>query len=70
MENKKIYYYRIFDDNEELDFLKSSLEYEKIRDLIKEFESKHSDYYNKEFVEFMKNQDPEAEIIDVTNIYY
>jgi hypothetical protein len=68
--DKKIYYYRLFDDNEELDFLKSSLGYEKIRELLTEYESKHNEYFNKEFVEFMKKQDPEAEIIEVTNIYY
>ena len=70
MEKKKIFYYRLFDDNEELDFLKSSLEYEKIRELLTEYESTHNEYYNKEFVEFMKKQDPEAEIIEVTNLYY
>jgi len=70
MEKKKIFYYRLFDDNEELDFLKSSLEYEKIRELLSEFESKNNDYFNKDFVEFMKKTDPEAEIIEVTNLYY
>jgi hypothetical protein len=70
MESKKIYYYRIFDDNEELDFLKTTLEYEKIRDLMKEFEKKNSEYLNKDFVNFLRSQDPDADIIEVTNIYY
>ena len=65
-----MYYYRIFDDNEELDFLKSTLEYEKIRDLMKEFEKNNSEYFNRNFVDFLRVQDPDADIIEVTNIYY
>jgi hypothetical protein len=70
MENSKIFYYRIFDDNEELDFLKTTLEYEKISELIKEYIKSHNEYFNKEFVEFLRKKDPGAEIIEVTNIYY
>jgi len=70
MENNKIFYYRIFDDNEELEFLRTALEYEQISELIKEYIKTHSEYFNKEFVEFLRKKDPGAEIIEVTNIYY
>jgi hypothetical protein len=63
-------YYRIFDDKEELNFFKSSFGYEKIAKLIDEFEKSHSSYYNNDFIEFLKKKDKEAEIIEVTNIYY
>jgi hypothetical protein len=65
-----MYYYRIFDDKEELNFFKSSLNYEKVAALIDEFEKSHSSYYNNDFIEFLKEKDKEAEIIEVTNIYY
>jgi len=70
MENKKHYYYRIYDDHEELDFIKSSFEYKKIRELLVEFEKNHNEYYNPEFFDYLKERDPEAEIIEVTNIFY
>ncbi len=65
-----MYYYRIFDDKEELNFFKSSLEYAAIADLLKEYEKNHSEYVNKEFIKFLKEKDKNAEIIEVTNIYY
>ena len=61
---------KIFDDKEELNFFKSSLEYNKIAELMKKFEASHSEYYNRDFLVFLKTHDTEAEIIDVTNIYY
>lgn len=65
-----MFYYRIFDDKEDLNFFKSSLEYEKIAALMSEFEKTKDEYRNSEFIHFLKERDKEAEIIDVTNIYY
>jgi hypothetical protein len=65
-----MFYYRIFDDKEELNFFKSSLGYEKIRDLMNDYEKSHQEYINKDFISYLKTLDPEAEIIEVTNIYY
>jgi hypothetical protein len=70
MENKKYFYYRIYDDHEELDFIKSTIDYNKIRELLVKFEEIHKEYYNPEFLDFLKESDPEAEIIEVTNIFY
>jgi len=65
-----MFYYRIFDDKEELNFFKSSLGYEKIRELMNEYEKTHQEYINKDFISYLKEQGAEAEIIEVTNIYY
>lgn len=65
-----MFYYRIFDDKEELNFFKSSMSYEKIRELMSEYEKSHQEYVNKDFISYLKEQDAEAEIIEVTNIYY
>ncbi|MCX6163918.1 MAG: hypothetical protein NTU73_03490 [Ignavibacteriae bacterium] len=65
-----MFYYRIFDDKEELNFFKSSLSYEKIRELMAEYEKSNQEYVNKDFISYLKEQDKETEIIEVTNIYY
>jgi len=65
-----MFYYRIFDDKEELNFFKSSLGYEKIRELMNDYEKTHQEYINKDFISYLKEKDAEAEIIEVTNIYY
>lgn len=65
-----MFYYRIFDDKEELNFFKSSLSYSRIRELMAEYEKSHQEYINKDFISYLKEHDPEAEIIEVTNIYY
>lgn len=65
-----MYYYRIYDDKEQLNFLKSTLEQKEIRELLKEYEKEHQEYYNTEFVELLKHVDPKAELIDVINITY
>ncbi len=70
MEKKNLFYYRIYDDKEELNFFKSSLEQENISTLLKEYESDHQKYMNPDFVEFLREHDPEAELIEVNNITY
>ena len=65
-----MFYYRIFDDQDELNFFKSSFSYEKIAELLKEFEKSHQEYFNKDFIEFLLSKDKDAELIEVTNIYY
>ncbi|MBN1633812.1 MAG: hypothetical protein JW917_06580 [Ignavibacteria bacterium] len=63
-------YYRIFDDKDELNFFKSSLPYEKVMEYMRQYEKEHQVYLNKEFVEYLNKFDKEAELIEVTNIYY
>jgi len=67
---KPLYYYRIYDDNEQVNFLKSSLEAKKIRRLLQNFEKTHQVYYNEEFVRFLKSHDPQVGMIEVTTITY
>ncbi|MBD3411343.1 MAG: hypothetical protein GF419_14200 [Ignavibacteriales bacterium] len=67
---EKFYYYRIFDDQQEKNYFKSSLEEEEIRDLLKQFEKDNHTYLNAEFVEFLKERDPNAEVIEIRRVYY
>ncbi|HLP16966.1 MAG TPA: hypothetical protein VK470_11945 [Bacteroidota bacterium] len=66
----KYFYYRIYDDEEQSNNFKSTLEEKKIRRILKAYEKKHEGYHNKEFVDFLKKHDPKAEFIEVTYISY
>ncbi len=65
-----MFYYRIYDDHEELNFFKSTLDDKKIAELLKEFECQRQQYFNLDFVEFLRKKDMDAEIIEVENISY
>lgn len=64
------HYYRIYDDREQFNYIKSSFEEKRIRSMLKKFEKKHQQYYNAEFVTFLKEFDQRAELIEVINITY
>jgi hypothetical protein len=63
-------YYRIYDDKEEENFFKSKLDHKKIKELLKVFESSHQEYYNNDFFSFVKENDPDADLIKVQSLYY
>ena len=44
MTDKQIFYYKIFDDKERLNYMKSSLPHKELEDLLKEYE-KNSIHY-------------------------
>lgn len=70
MINKKIYYYRIFDDTEKLNYLKSSLSHEEVERWLREYERTHNQYLNPEFISYLREHDTEAEIIEISDISY
>jgi hypothetical protein len=70
MGKKKLFYYRIFDDKEKLNYLKSSLSHEEVEHRLKEFEKTHQKYFNPEFINYLHEHDPEAEIIEISDISY
>jgi len=70
MEDKKLYYYRIYDDQEKLNYLKSSLPHPELEQWLKEYEEKHQKYFNPELVSFLKEHDKDAEIIEVSDLSY
>ena len=70
MSKKKIYYYRIFDDTEKLNYLKSSLQHEEVERWLREYEKTHQKYFNPEFITYLHEHDPEAEIIEISDISY
>ena len=70
MADNKLFYYRIFDDKEKLNYLKSSLSHEEVEKWLREYEGSHQKYINPEFIEFLSKHDPEAEIIEISDISY
>jgi len=70
METKKVNYFRIYDDQEEKNYFKTILTRKRIEKLIKDYEKKHQEYINKEFIDFIKKYDETAEFIKIENVYY
>jgi len=70
MSDKKIYYYRIYDDTEKLNYLKSSLPHDEVERWLREYEETHEKYINPEFIEYLRKHDPEVEIIEISDISY
>jgi len=70
MSDKQYFYYKIYDDKEELNYLKCSLQHDKVEEYLKEYEKTHQKYFNPEFINFLQEHDHEAEIIKVSDISY
>ena len=70
MADSKLFYYRIYDDKEKLNYLKSSLSHEEVEKWLREYERSHQKYFNPEFIEFLSKHDSEAEIIEISDISY
>ena len=70
MADNKLFYYRIFDDKEKLNYLKSSLSHDEVEKWLKKYENEHQKYFNPEFINFLSKHDPEAEIIEISDISY
>ena len=67
----KLYYYRIFcDDNEKKNYLKSGLTHKQVEKYLKAYEKTHQKLFNSEFVEFLKKYDKKTEMIEISDISY
>jgi hypothetical protein len=64
------FYYRIYDDKEQFNYIRTTFREKRIRTMLKKYEKTHQEYYNSEFVTFLKKSDRGAELIDVTSISY
>ena len=65
-----MYYYRIFDDKDELSYFRSSLPYEKIKQLIEQYKKGKDIYINSDFIDFLKKEDKSIEVITIDRISY
>ncbi len=65
-----MYYYRIFDDKDELCYFRSSLSYEKIKQLIEQYKKGKDIYINSDFIDFLKKEDNSIEVITIDRISY
>lgn len=65
-----MYYYRIYDDKEQLNFFKSTLDRKSIDEIKMEFERDHKNCCNPDFLQFLKKRDKEVEPITISDISY
>jgi hypothetical protein len=65
-----LHYYKIYDDKEELNYIKSKLNHKEFEEVIKEFESRNQEFVNDSLLKFVQRMDSDAELIEVEEIYY
>jgi hypothetical protein len=67
----KIFYYRIFfDDNEKKNYMKSMLTHKQVEKYLKVYEKTHQKFLNAEFIAFLKKYDKKTEMIEISDISY
>jgi hypothetical protein len=67
----KLYYYRIFfDDNEKKNYMKSGLTHKQVEKYLKVYEKTHQKFLNSEFVAILKKYDKKTEMIEISDISY
>jgi hypothetical protein len=63
--------YRFFDDREEKHYLNSSLDHQKLEELVEAYKKENKDkVYAKEFINFLLKYDPEATEVEVRDFYF
>jgi hypothetical protein len=63
--------YRFFDDREEKHYLNSSLDHQKLEELVETYKRENKDkVYAKEFINFLYKFDPEATEVEVRDFYF
>jgi hypothetical protein len=67
----KLYYYRIFfDDNEKKNYMKSGLTHKQVEKYLKAYEKTHQKFLNAEFIEYLRKYDKKTEMIEISDISY
>ncbi|MCA0389538.1 MAG: hypothetical protein LCH52_13700 [Bacteroidetes bacterium] len=68
--DKQRNYFKIYDDEGIKSYFKTNLTYEEIEKLKTDFEQNHQEFYNNDFIKFLKDKDASTEEIEVQAIYY
>lgn len=69
--NKTCVIYRLFDDQEEKHYLSSSLNHQKLEELVEQYKKENRDQViAKEFISFLHKYDPEAMEVEVRDFYF
>lgn len=68
---KKHVIYRLFDDHEEKHYVNSTLDHQKLEELVEEFKKENKDkVFAKEFINFLHRHDPEAVEVEVRDFFF
>jgi len=68
--DKQRNYFKIYDHEGIKSYFKTNLTYEEIEKLKIDFEQNHQEFYNNDFIKFLKDKDASTEEIEVQAIYY
>jgi len=69
--SKSCIIYRFFDDREEKHYLNSSLDHQKLEELVETYKKENKDkVYAKEFINFLIKYDSEATEVEVRDFYF
>jgi len=69
--SKSCIIYRFFDDREEKHYLNSSLDHQKLEELVETYKKENKDkVYAKEFIDFLIKYDPDAVEVEVRDFYF
>jgi hypothetical protein len=69
--NKCCVIYRFFDDREEKHYLNSTLDHQKLEELVETYKKENKDkVYAKEFINFLIKYDSEATEVEVRDFYF
>ncbi|HQJ45102.1 MAG TPA: hypothetical protein PK195_00580 [Ignavibacteriaceae bacterium] len=67
----KLYYYRIFfDDNEKKNYMKSILTHKQVERYLNAYKKTHQKFLNSEFIEYQRKYDKKTEMIEISDISY
>lgn len=70
MTNGNLHYYRIYDDNEEFNYIKSKLTHKEFEEVIAEYEKRNEEYLTDSLLKYIQRRDPNAEKFHVEEISY
>lgn len=63
--------YRLFDDQEEKHYLNSTLDHQKLEELVEKYKKENKDQViAREFINFLNKYDPDAMEVEVRDFYF
>lgn len=70
MRKPKKVIFRFFDDREEKHYVISSLNHKELEELVEKYKSKKDKVYAKDFIQYLRRRDKDAEEVVVKDFYF
>ncbi len=62
--------YRFFDDNEEKHYVSTSLDHQKLEEVVEKYKEKKEEVLAKDFIKYLNEYDPEAVEVVVKDFFF